>query len=106
MMHNGLSHPKIIKLLDVHIDTEREITYMILEYADGGTLFEKIKMGPVPKRDIRRYFRDVCEALAYLHSQNIMHRDIKVPPASSSPKTCYSPRLTRPSCATSGSQLS
>lgn len=77
MMHNGLSHPKIIKLLDVHIDTEREITYMILEYADGGTLFEKIKMGPVPKRDIRRYFRDVCEALAYLHSQNIMHRDIK-----------------------------
>lgn len=43
-MHYGLSHPKIIKLIDVHIDTEREITYMILEYADGGTLFEKVKM--------------------------------------------------------------
>lgn len=38
-MHNGLSHPKIIKLIDVYIDVEREITYMILEYADGGTLF-------------------------------------------------------------------
>lgn len=30
MMHYGLSHPKIIKLLDVHIDSEREITYMML----------------------------------------------------------------------------
>lgn len=77
-MHYGLSHPKIIKLIDVHIDTEREITYMILEYADGGTLFEKIKMESISKRDIKRYFRDVCEAMTYLHSQNIMHRDIKV----------------------------
>lgn len=38
-MHNGLTHPKIIQLLDVYIDIEREITYMILEYADSGTLF-------------------------------------------------------------------
>jgi len=38
-MHNRLSHPNIIRLIDVHIDTEREITYMILEYAEAGTLF-------------------------------------------------------------------
>ena len=49
MMHYGLAHPKIIKLIDVHIDTEREITYMILEYADGGTLFDKIKMETISK---------------------------------------------------------
>lgn len=67
-MHNGLSHPKIIKLIDVHIDTEREITYMVLEYADGGTLFEKIKTEILPKHVIRRYFKDVCEALHYLHN--------------------------------------
>lgn len=35
-------------------------------------------METVSKKDVKRYFRDVCEALAYLHSQNIMHRDIKV----------------------------
>lgn len=60
MMHYGLSHPKIIKLLDVHIDSEREITYMILEYAEGGTLYDKLKMNSVPKPEIRRYFKDVC----------------------------------------------
>jgi serine/threonine protein kinase len=105
MMHYGLSHPKIIKLLDVDIDNEREITYMILEYADGGTLFEKIKMETVSKKDIKRYFRDVCEGLAYLHNQKIMHRDIKVSPPPSSLKMFYSPRLpTRPSSATSALQ--
>jgi serine/threonine protein kinase len=78
MMHYGLSHPKIIQLLDVHIDSEREITYMMLEYAEGGTLYDKIKMNSVSKIEIKKYFRDVCEGLAYLHNQNIMHRDIKV----------------------------
>jgi serine/threonine protein kinase len=77
-MHNGLSHPKIIKLIDVYIDIDREITYMILEYADGGTLFEKLKTEELSNALIRSYFRDVCEALAYLHHENIMHRDIKV----------------------------
>ena len=68
----------MIRLIDMHIDTQREITYMIMEYADGGTLYEKVKMGDVSRQQIKKYFKDVCEALAYLHSQNIMHRDIKV----------------------------
>lgn len=29
-MHDGLAHNKIIKLIDVYIDIDREITYMIL----------------------------------------------------------------------------
>ena len=77
-MHYGLSHPKVIRLIDIHIDSQREITYMIMEYADKGTLYETVKMTEITKQQIKRYFRDVCESLAYLHSQNIMHRDIKV----------------------------
>jgi serine/threonine protein kinase len=48
-MHDRLNHPKIIELLACHVDIERQMTYMILEYADEGTLFEKIKMGQLSK---------------------------------------------------------
>ena len=51
---------------------------MILEYADGGTLFDKIRNEELTKAQIRAYFRDVCEAIAYMHEREIMHRDIKV----------------------------
>lgn len=40
---------------------------MVLEFADDGTLFEKIKINPLTKTQIKKYFRDVCEAIAYLH---------------------------------------
>ena len=51
---------------------------MVLEYADDSTLFEKIKTTPLSKALIKSYFKDVCEAIAYLHKKEIMHRDIKV----------------------------
>lgn len=52
---------------------------MVLEYADGGTIFDKLRTQTLNKTDIKNYFRDVCEAVYYLHDHEIMHRDIKVP---------------------------
>lgn len=41
------------------------MTYMVLEYAEGGTLHNKIKFGfgQLPKDKIKRYFRDICKAV-------------------------------------------
>ena len=78
VFHNQLYHPNIIQLLGHFIDREKETTYMILEYADGGTLFDKLRNEIIPKEEIKKYFKDVCEGVAYLHSNEIMHRDIKV----------------------------
>lgn len=52
---------------------------MVLEYASGGSLNEKIKFGygQLNKQLVKRYFRDICEAVKYLHQNNYMHRDIK-----------------------------
>ena len=52
---------------------------MVLEYAEGGTLYNRIKygFGQLQKNKIKRYFRDVCKAVEYLHSLKYMHRDIK-----------------------------
>ena len=56
VFHNQLAHPNIIQLLGHFIDREKETTYMILEYADGGTLFDKLKNEIIPKEDIKKYF--------------------------------------------------
>lgn len=52
---------------------------MVLEYAEGGTLYDKIKFGygQLPKEKVKKYFKDVCKAVDYLHTLNYMHRDIK-----------------------------
>lgn len=67
VFHNKLYHPNVITLLAHYIDRERQTTYMILEYADGGTLFDKIKSEVLSKQEIKNYFREVCEAISYMH---------------------------------------
>lgn len=53
---------------------------MVLEYAEEGTLHNKIKFqyGQLSKDKVKSYFRDICKAVEYLHSLKYMHRDIKV----------------------------
>lgn len=69
---------------------------MVLEYAEGGTLYNRIKygLGQLPKDKIKRYYRDVCKAVEYLHAHNFMHRDIKVTQFLFSLKIYYSPKMT------------
>lgn len=67
LLHPKLSHPNIISLIDIHFDIFKQITYLILEYAEEGPLSDKIKIGKLKKAEIKKYFKEVCQALAYLH---------------------------------------
>lgn len=74
-----LNHPNIIKLYDYSFDEKNNNTYIVLEYAENGTLFDFIKQNEVnDRRIINGIFHSVCDAVEYMHSKNIMHRDIKV----------------------------
>jgi len=74
-----LNHPNLIKMLDYYFDKKQECTYIILEYAEHGTLFDYIhENGLKDKKMVRGIFQSVCEAINYMHSKYIMHRDIKV----------------------------
>lgn len=69
---------------------------MVLEFAENGSLHDKIKFGygQLPKIKVKRYFRDVCKAVKYLHSLKYMHRDIKVLSPTLSPRTSSLPMTT------------
>jgi serine/threonine protein kinase len=76
LLHRELDHPNIIKLHGHLEDTEN--VYLVLELADRGSLFHEIRrLRKLGEDKARGYFRQVCEAVQYLHEHEIIHRDIK-----------------------------
>ena len=69
-------HKNIIKLYEV-IETPQKI-YLIMEYCEGGELFDYIvKKQNLTERQSCYFFHEIIDALEYLHSLNIVHRDLK-----------------------------
>lgn len=80
-----ISHPNLVKLIDVIDDPDEDRLYMVLEYVENGQimysdisrhlyysketsiLFLLLSFvdGPLPEEKARRYFRDIISALKY-----------------------------------------
>jgi serine/threonine protein kinase len=69
-----LSHPGI---MDIHdYGDEDGLPYIVMEYLPNGTL--KQYMGqPIKYQKAAKMLEPIAEALAYAHSQGIIHRDVK-----------------------------
>lgn len=77
-MLKSMDHPYIIKILD-YWTTDKNFVF-ITELMTGGTLRDYItKFGPLNRRLIKKWGRQILEGLKYLHTQDpvIIHRDIK-----------------------------
>ena len=72
-----LNHPNIIRLLNFHGADKN--CYIVMEYAQGETLEDKLRHGLVRPADAIPWFVKVLDALAYAHEHNILHRDLKPP---------------------------
>lgn len=71
-----LEHPNIVKLYEAGI--ENETRYMVLEFIDGQDLGQFVKArGQLDKEEVLEIFEQLCNALDYTHTHNIVHRDIK-----------------------------
>lgn len=72
-----LRHPNLINLLDVAFDDLRAM--LIMEMADGGTLFDLVSCGsPLPEGRARFLFKQILSAISYCHDLQIYHRNLKL----------------------------
>lgn len=71
-----LDHPNVIKLYEV-IDTQRHI-YIVMEYSDGGELFDYIvHHGRLKEKEACRFFHMLMNGVDYCHKHFVIHRDLK-----------------------------
>ena len=71
----NLDHPDIVRIMEFY-NTE-ESYFIISEYCPEGELFEQINK-KFSETQIAVMFRQILSGLAYLHSHNIVHRDLKL----------------------------
>ncbi|KAJ3220746.1 hypothetical protein HK099_004036 [Clydaea vesicula] len=75
---NKLNHKNIVRLLDTFSHEDEKKILLVLEYTIGGDLFELISSKKLKSIEQKNIFKQLAEAVHYLHSSQIVHRDLKV----------------------------
>ena len=71
----NLDHPDIVRIIESF--NTRNSYILITEYCEGGELFDQVK-NQLSETQIAVIFRQLLSGLAYLHSNNVVHRDLKL----------------------------
>src|SRR4051812_25304882 len=74
-----LKHPRVVEVLD-HFQDASGTYYIVMEMIHGtelGKMVEQRGNPGLPVPEVVEYARQTCEALQYVHDQQIVHRDVK-----------------------------
>ena len=72
----NLTHPNIVRLYEVY--ENRSTIYLVTELCDGCELFDEIaRREHFSETEAAHVTKQVLQAIAYCHGQNIAHRDLK-----------------------------
>jgi serine/threonine protein kinase len=72
----GLDHPYIVRFIQLAPDERR--SYVVTEYVEGKTLASRVGKGRrMPEAEALSIMSHLCEAVDYLHRQQIVHYDLK-----------------------------
>lgn len=70
-----LNNEAIVKVIDIF--DENGTSYMVMPFVEGTTLKSMVeKDGPMEYEMAVNYMVQICEALTYIHSKDILHRDV------------------------------
>ncbi|KAL0564760.1 hypothetical protein V5O48_017279 [Marasmius crinis-equi] len=69
-------HPNIVNFLDSYLVKSNEL-WVVMEYMEGGALTDIIENNTLEEDQISSICFETCKGLGHLHSQSIIHRDIK-----------------------------
>ncbi|XP_037494765.1 CBL-interacting serine/threonine-protein kinase 1 isoform X3 [Jatropha curcas] len=72
-----LKHPNVVRLHEVLASKSK--IYMVLEYVNGGELFDRIaSKGKLPEAQGRKLFQQLIDGVSYCHNKGVFHRDLKL----------------------------
>lgn len=77
-----LKHPHIVAYHDSFFDEDQRYLCIVQDYCDGGTLDDRIRQAEkknehFPENQIMQWFIQIVMAVQYMHSNKVLHRDIK-----------------------------
>lgn len=73
----ALAHPAVVPLLDVVEADDGTVIALVLPYASGGTLEDRLRDGPLPWAEAADTGARLASALAAAHGAGVLHRDVK-----------------------------
>uniref|UniRef100_A0A672K4S3 Myosin light chain kinase 2, skeletal/cardiac muscle-like n=1 Tax=Sinocyclocheilus grahami TaxID=75366 RepID=A0A672K4S3_SINGR len=74
---NQLNHPNVLQLYEA-FEVKNQVV-LILEYVEGGELFERIvdESCPLTEVDTMVFVKQICEGVQYMHQMYVLHLDLK-----------------------------
>lgn len=69
-----IHHPNILPIYDYGL--QQQARYLVSPYIAGGSVFDRLRRGPLAVEDALLLSGQIASALDHLHSQGIIHRDV------------------------------